>query len=304
MNERPLPQDPPDGGAPSSRWLNSFGADESGATLTEFVIVLPVFILIFAGIMKVTLLQSSTVQLKMAATEELWERASEVQRGTRAPDDHTQPGAAGPASRNIVNRSQVENDFSDDADRSMAVGTLQNGLTGRADAALDTPYGRTDIRTQARLQDLPPSTGSSPAPDVDNIVRRRNAGINYSASPWTERLVDGTSNARRPPNAPPPVGDMNISPQGDQSVPAFAAGIRYGLVTSDERVKQSVIDALPGYSTRDQLRAGYDTLVAPVPITTGPERFRPVGMSRRFMERHPGQLSELLGIEMSSNYLP
>lgn len=295
--------------------------DRSGATLTEFVIVLPVFLILFAGIMKMTLLQSSTVQVKMAATGQLWERALSVQKNETAANRTVpnSPSDGAGRSTGIISDSDVTRTFSDEMDREMNDGLQNDGLTGRAHAAVSEDQFGEAIVDRADLRDLPPSTGPQPEPSArDVVIRGGTDAPNYTTRSgtgqqqiWTEALVDDTSADSEPPNGPPPVDNLNVATDSDPSVPAFAAGIRYGLVRSDKHVEQSVIDRLPTYSSVDELRTGYHTLVAPTPIrdvsgsgSSEPPQFRPTGMARRFMEKYPNELSEIRGIEQFNRYAP
>ena len=54
--------------------------DQSGTSITEFVIVLPVFLLIFAGIGRMYALQSTSTAIQLRATHTMWTRALEAQR--------------------------------------------------------------------------------------------------------------------------------------------------------------------------------------------------------------------------------
>lgn len=280
---------------------------EEGATMTEFVIILPVFLIIFAGILKVTLLQSTTVQLKMAATSQLWRNTAQAQF-SRAPGSNVDPRPAGSNAVSTIGATNFNHSFSNGVDSAKANGLRRDGTTGESAAALSS--GSTPLDTQANLGNLPPSVSGQVRP-TDQAILTRTGHTYTTANPnvrYTRQLVDDRGNGRTQtanlPAAPAPLNNMNISGNSSQSVPAFAAGIRYGMASSRVPAPASAVNQLPFVGPGD-LVAGYDTLIAPYPIVDRPgssDTFRPVGTARRFMEQY-NQYDQLLGIERTRNLL-
>lgn len=270
-------------------WLRRLDADEGGATLTEFVVVLPVFLILFAGILKMTKIQSTTVQLEMAATGQLWYRAREVQRGAMYMDGspRAQSAAAGTRSDGIVGQRTGSKSFSDNMDNSMgkAGGLRDNGTLGESAAAMQSGdnggvAGSADLNSNIR---------------VDDGAYRR-SGTTYD-SPVTDDLVYDSGSMSPPPKANTPLGNMNISPSNSETTAAHAAGIRYGLVHSYKEAPAAALQGTP--LGPGDLAAGYDILVAPVPRPNVDGERRLIGNARRSMAAYRAY-NELLGIQLSS----
>lgn len=58
--------------------LRGFDRDQRGTSLTEFVITLPVFIIIFAGVGSLTRMEKESVRTKLAAVRATWNEAIPV----------------------------------------------------------------------------------------------------------------------------------------------------------------------------------------------------------------------------------
>jgi hypothetical protein len=77
------------------RAIRRFRLDEGGATMTEFIITLPVFILIFAGVATLSRLNRAVVRTGGVAYSEMWDNALEVQLDD--PGTHTSVRHSGSA---------------------------------------------------------------------------------------------------------------------------------------------------------------------------------------------------------------
>ena len=60
--------------------LGGLHHDEEGTTITEFVLLLPVFITIFAGMLNLSRLQHNSVEAHVSASKRLWDQAIPVQK--------------------------------------------------------------------------------------------------------------------------------------------------------------------------------------------------------------------------------
>ena len=281
-------------------FLARFDDDESGATLTEFVVVLPVFLILFAGILKMTKIQSTTVQLEMAATGQLWYRAREVQQGTTSVDGSPrgQTGASGTRSDAIVGKRTGTATFSDDMDNALgkAGGLRDNGTLGESAAALRSGNAG-GVEGSAQYDTTNFGPGVSGARSTENAYRR--PGRTYR-SPVTDDLVYDTGSMSPPPQANTPLGNMNISPSNSETTAAHAAGIRYGLVHSYKEAPAAALKGTP--LGAGDLAAGYDVLVAPAHLSKESDRDRErrlVGNVRRSMASYRAY-DELLGLQLST----
>lgn len=92
-----------------SRGLLQVLRDDSGATMTEFIITLPVFIMVFAGIANLTRLNRAVMTTNALAYEEMWDRALKVQ--LVAPGTHTSArhgGSGVKANMNVYHGKQPD----------------------------------------------------------------------------------------------------------------------------------------------------------------------------------------------------
>lgn len=262
---------------------------ERGATLTEFIITLPVFLLIFSAIMKMTLLQTTTVQLKAKAAQDLWNKTMALQMGIRpTPSHHRNPRDAAQHSDMKMSNSDVDRDFSDNLDEAKFAGLepsgpVTGGTVGESGAAIQGAGGELSNAANFRL----PGSVNQPTRNTANVIRRqgRNYATGQSASEmYTAQLVGEQRTNHEPATADPPLNGMNMgSPRNRETNASFAAGARYGLVEVNDDAA-GLLGRVP-YVDGPQITVGYDTLVAPQPIQPSfmRDEYRPVGMARRFM---------------------
>ena len=278
---------------------------DKGATLTEFIIVLPVFITVFIAVMELAKLQTARVQIQTAATGDLWEQAIPVQRNLSPPapsNRYTDPGRADDDSGDVVDDSDdVNRAFSDPVDDQMAQ-AMEDGTIGEAGAALNA--GGAANRTGA--DDLPYLTGVEP--DTDDVLVRGQASPNTPM--YADQIVDdrGGHTSRTPPTGPPPVLGAGVptAKGGDETNASFAAGIRYGLVGATRNAPPGFFDGITGAGDvaidETEVEVGYSTLVAPYPMVFDSgtnQHFTPVGTARRYMVNHPAY-GNLYGIDFGN----
>ncbi len=281
---------------------------ERGATLTEFIIVLPIFLIIFSAILKMTLLQSTTVQLKLSATKQLWNDTLEQQTSTNPDEQYVNPRQAGSDSRTKVDAPETDRGFSDPIDREkfggLRPGSGEGGTIGEAGAALEAPGSQ--LVNEADLQ-TPPSTPGGVTRDTGDVLQR--TGYDYhtgdSSSMYTAQLVDDSLGENEPPSLPTPANNLGINdpPSPGASVSAYAGGTRYGLVQAVKSASNSpnaadALDQIP-FIDADHLSAGYNTLIAPRPVVDrdNSEHFRPVSISRRHLGEF--EFTEYSGIDFA-----
>lgn len=96
--------------------LSTFTQEEDGTTLTEFVIVIPVFIIVMVGIFNFASVNRDSVQVKMEAADTMWTQAMEKQNATKVTQFltnpiHTNPQTAGAfaAPKLAANRRSIIN---------------------------------------------------------------------------------------------------------------------------------------------------------------------------------------------------
>lgn len=276
----------------SSGWMarlrrtmtESFGdlhRSERGATLTEFVIVLPIFITVFVAIMRFGILQSTTVRVQMSATKGLWEEAIPKQTQQNPGQRFTDPSQASSDPGGVVD-APSDRAFSHTADNDMVAG-IDRGTTGEAAAAVDN----TNAASNADLGKLPPSVQGNLEAQTSRVVERRR--VNYEHGPtYAEELIDDRSaqaSSNNPHDARAPLDKMGLSSRPHRmSNASYAAGVRYGLVKAKEKPTSAALADIPTLSPAD-LEVGYTTMVAPHPMvhSNGDELSRPIGVARRTM---------------------
>lgn len=186
--------------------------DEDGSAMTEFVIGLPVYIILFLGILNLGNLNIGGVLVKGQAHREMWEEAIKIQTGWR-PDWAMNPvAAAGDAL----------------AYHNGAGGTLlDKGLDAAAGAGAITGNGGllADSYIRVRPVDVVENIGGADGQityDIDDIMAAddykiaktlMDDGVNYGA-------FSGVNSA---------LGALNSLLTFTGARPALAAGIRYGI---------------------------------------------------------------------------
>lgn len=216
--------------------------DESGATLTEFVVMLPVFLLVFYGVMELGQFSRKGSEAPVKAYKQTFEEALRYQKDFYAIDWNTHPTtAAGHAGDQLFgtgmisegspvhNRSDavkiaanttealaykglLENGHMGESyERANAVGTIIdiNGCEGVQPGASNDCYQLNDGRLTDDIEDLVGDSQYaksllSDAPDVQEFSNVTNGGV---------------------------FGALNAVFDGFGIRPAMAAGIRYGTVT-------------------------------------------------------------------------
>jgi hypothetical protein len=263
--------------------------------MTEFIVTLPIFLIIFSGILKLSKIQSTTVQLKVASLQEMWNDSVDVQEGDRYRSSegparwYHSPDAGRPSRRIVQNRDRSRGtlSFSDAMDERRFRALQSHGTAGEIEAMLEAqPAGDAvldstnlndgDVRT--RLTDTISSMNRWEASDgVFNDERR---DIEFGNQHELESAFAGTR-----------------SRTGSPSTMAFGAGVRYGLI----RARHDEMLRIAGMSL--DLSTGYETLAPPVPMASESRARQTVGTARRSLEDH-GSFGTVLGIEYINRLSP
>lgn len=233
--------------------VTTFTAEEDGATLVEFVVVLPVFMIIMVGIFNFAEINRNSVQVKMDAADSMWTQAMDKQNTTVWSQYATNPintnpqlAAVAAAPKLLKNKRSVWN----------------TGRAGIKNLNMAAKSSKGESKSMAKL------AGHSSATPWDG-----------SQETFTKRMTDDDR--------------MRILPRGRKglqvfnlSVPvsligtrhAMAAGTRYGMVQGSS-TRNSTINHLT-YDTY----ATYDVLLSPVSIK-GKGFFNPAELITRGFSR-------------------
>jgi Flp pilus assembly pilin Flp len=205
-----------------------FNKDEEGTALTEFVLVLPVFIVIFIGMGDMYKMQNASVSIQINATKRMWTEAIPVQKTATAKLIHATAQSGGYTVADALNKR---------AGMSTALKVIY-GAKGLG-MGLGGHFGESYYQTlpmHGRFKnDLP---GGQVATRATNLLSNAHARV-------PRELVDD-------------------SPSGLAMVrPALAAGIRYGIVQG--YAEESVETRLGGLRT-SKYDTGFVVTVAPYPM--------------------------------------
>jgi hypothetical protein len=202
--------------------------EDEGTALTEFVICLPVFIIIFIGISDLWKMQNAAVAVQIIATKNMWTAAIPVQQSMTASPMHMSAQSGGMTVVSTVNK-RTQLSF---VNKAIWTGkALGMGLGGHFG---ESYYMTLPIHSRFK-NDLPDNKVAMVATD----------------------LLKG--------NKGKPVAELvNDSPMGGIAMlrPSIAAGIRYGMVGGE--ASQSLNTSIAGGASYT-LSAGYDISVAPYP---------------------------------------
>lgn len=226
-----------------NRWpdiLRRFRRDERGTALTEFIIVLPIFVIIFAGVGHLTRLNKTAIRLGATSYAQMWDKAIKVQNGEQGI--HVVPAAAGQAVRTNAGkyRGLQEEPGMQQIVRHEAnnhgMGLIQGGHMGESFQRVRRVRNNVELR------------------HVDADVTNQISGVT-GESAYAQRLFDDSGSAQSlyPNNA----GGLGSLLDGQGLRPVLAAGIRYGTVIGSNHESVEV----GGRSI--ELAHYFTTLVAP-----------------------------------------
>lgn len=253
------------------RALAAFGRDERGTAMTEFIITLPVFIIIWVGMLNLYQVERQSVRVKIEAGKQMWQNAMDVaDGGLMAPFDSGVPMMA--AANAMGDISSYPSEQGDWMAQIKNVRMMTNGSVGESEGAM-MPL------------DL---TGEDPSGSVP--------GENLSAYP--QDMIDD-SRWNTISSAPGPLAAyfmvIPLSFLGPNQTPA--AGMRYGMSTG---FKENTFEVAGQSRT---YKAAYDVLNTPVDKPSFMEdMFVVPGFSRLMAEEDPC-LSNVLELSTDMGYL-
>lgn len=268
--------------------VRRLGRDEGGTTLTEFVIILPVFILIFAAMLRLSRIHHSSVEVQITATRQMWNEALQVERSDSVNSSFASSSEAvndaldklderdepTPVDGLVTQRwNALENQGHFGESWTMVSPLISAGYTS-SDLDLDE-YSKVHSPNNARF-DEDPSNQLDPTNTLNDVVITKVA----------RNLFNDAGSADDMPSAvvSTDVPQFNQASTGIHSFTgtrmANGAGVRYGIALGKEEQTLSLI----GFASPLELKAGFDTLVAPHAHSTTDEQMRTVGMTRLTMQ--------------------
>jgi|GEM_PF-6908642 hypothetical protein len=283
--------------------LGGLHHDEEGTTITEFVLLLPVFITIFAGMLNLSRLQHNSVEAHVSASKRLWDQAIPVQKDEETNGFTNYSAAQNRSAQNIAQRTDqphnnIRSFLQNRWNESGTLGDSMYMISQVHDSYLLTGNGNTEFD----LNEYHQFSKSSSA--MERLLKLESEGnsdlqleltenINTLVSTPMARLVLDDAN-NTPVSTTPRVNRLlNASSQiagQSGSRLSIGAGLRYGNVgvTIERDANVAGMDF--------ELDANYDMLVAPVAYENDGQQLRTIGISRLGMEAHT-LYSTVLGIE-------
>lgn len=296
--------------------------DERGTTITEFVIVLPVFVLIFSATLALSRMQHTGIEVQISASSDMWEQAIAIQTDTTLDptSSHMMPGQASSEAR-----SRLDSLGSVVTDNSSAHATLSNrwdqgesnGHMGEAKAMVDPlqaympdnfgldAYSKLQ-QMHSRYNDVAMTEAHDSVGDLFDPVSKHaafhllNDASSMQALPASNVQQSWNGSGLYPLlDSTTPEGTLYTNAAGmtGNSRMALATGVRYGTVRgfNEKEVVHSMFPSAP------MLSAGFDTLIAPRAHQTDDERARTNYISHMTLMNET-LYSTLLGIEYEERF--
>jgi hypothetical protein len=210
--------------ARSLRCAAKLHSGEEGTAMTEFVICLPIFVIIFIGIADLYRIQNTTVAIQITATADMWKKALPIQKNIAASALHLSAPTSVAPSLSVVN-ARGGNIVA----KGYALGKI--GATATYGHFGESYYMTLPLRPFVNMR-VPGDTKIS----AKQVLNTSDGKMTLTLVP--DGTLDNASGMWRPP---------------------AAAGIRYGMVGS--KVEQTVESRLLRNSFN--ISTGYDTIVSP-----------------------------------------
>ncbi len=261
--------------------LSGLHRNDSGATLTEFVIMLPIFLIVFDGVLVLGQFTRKSSELPVRAYKQTFEQALRYQKDFYAFGWNDQPQAASVDALTQLNSVSTAHNrstavkWADYAEETAAYGGL--GLSGTPGES----YAR--VKPIAAVIDIKGCEGNSPGDYIyggsatncvglksDNILKPQLKGWVGNAKYATDLLNDSVFNGGGFGGGFFSALNNIITHTGIR--PALAAGVRYGTVSG------RVDDDYTFAGQTMHMNAHFSTLVPPG--TTG-DGFCPLGQGPR-----------------------
>lgn len=252
----------------SHHLLERFHKNQRGTTLTELLITLPIFILIFVSMVRLGQFELTAGKLWKNAYQETWAKALPVSQQQVVPIDslhtHASPSQGGSTANEQLGQHSAHN-------KNQGIENTIGGLERGTYSGLQRSghWGESFERVQ-------PVAEYVGLRRVDSLVTSQPTTI-VGNSGYARSLVDDS-------------GGMVKAPNGGSSVAAaVGAGIRYGTVAGVGEIKPVIMGVnIPMY-------VHFNTLVAPMPFTDSTTTME---VTRNLLLKQP-HYRNILGISMS-----
>ncbi len=221
-------------------WLHSFHRNQRGTTLTEFLITLPIFIVIFVSMVRIGQFELTAGQVWKTAYQDTWAKALPLSQPQVVPIEslhkHGNPALAGSAARAQLSQHSTHN-------KNSSIKGKVSGLENSTYSGLASSghWGESMERVRPSAEYLKfDKVGSHLTSQPSTII---------GSSAYARGVVDDS-------------GGMIQAPGGGSGVAAaVAAGARYGTVFGVSEINPVIMGiSIPMY-------VHFNTLVAPMPYT-------------------------------------
>lgn len=243
--------------------LSTLHRDQSGAAMTEFVITLPVWILLFAGVITMTKMGMNTVANQLDTQRKLWDGVFEASTGKVAAHMTSATGGGEAAVESYRLAGVSGNPH--------VIATTANGVTMTALAGKGS-WGESYARTKP-FQYLPGA-------DVPNVHGSPGGALRTGSGYPVQIVNDGLANADWKSGSGNGISKViNLfgdALSGSGGLAALAAGIRYGEVYVEN--PSPPVGTLFGQNFTAMSHA--NILVAPSPLTGAEADYLPLVLAR------------------------
>jgi hypothetical protein len=209
--------------------LQRLHQEDDGTTLTEFVICLPVFIIVFMGLIDLYKMQNTSVEIQIMATKNMWKEAIPVQKSMLGKPIHM---TAISGATTVVNVAFKRKQFDSGIEEVLH---YVNYGTKAAEMGLGGHFGESH-------QTVFPIKFYIPGDEHNRARKLLNSPYDKAA----RELVDDSLDA----------GVLNLIK------PGTGAGIRYGMVGG---YAEKTAETRLGGTRSTKMTAGFDVTVAPYP---------------------------------------
>lgn len=227
------------------RRLLRFNRNERASAMTEFVMFLPIFVVVFAGIVNLGKFGYSTTQNKILAQKALWTGVIPVTHSTTTETGSHMSSVIGGGDAGL----HLADLALDGSNPQQAADGVEGGLMGLGlgvGGHWGESYGRTIVVS------VLPGVGG-------DLERHESAEDVIGDQPFPQALLNDSVN--RPRGSGGIVGSILQYIAGSGVVAALGAGIRYGTVFGEHEHTFTV-----GRIGSFKSRSHYDVLVAPSPL--------------------------------------
>lgn len=223
-----------------SSQIRGFIRDDSGATMTEFVITLPIFVMIFAGVGHLSQLNRAVVRTGGLAYSEMWDQAIEAQKDEKVGVHNSARNSGSAVKENMRVYQGKQSDQGLEQAVEAEANRLGDGLSG--DGTLGESNARVrQTRTKVKLNHI----HGDVTPNLSNVIGK---------SKYAKNLFDDGPAA---PAFSSPANALGPGISGRGVALAAGSGALYGEVTGKNERSVHV----PGKNIK--IQQYYNTLVAP-----------------------------------------